>query len=1372
MNKAVPWSIKGVGFDAREAAREAARRQGMSLAEWMNSIIAERAAAAGVSVADMDGDERLEAVTARLQGMSDADRQHDDPPAAPAPSGRAAPSGRGSMGEAVAEITRRQRALENGLALPVGLRRGSRDEDLSDDERRPVHPRSRRQQPNQEFDDYRSRRDEDPYDGGRRPVHPPGHGHQPNQEFGDYRSRRDEDPYDGGRRPVHPRSRRQQPNQEFDDYRSRKRDDHKRTEREPLLEAAIKAFERRAAKTQKQAAEALDAMAQMLDAGDEQREVLEKFDKRLKGIEAGLAHRVGEAPQDVFTTLNQRLTGIEAGLARQSAEDGHQPIKGALARLEARLDSMGRSGRPASSASHPSEDQALIGRLESKLNKILAAVEAPAAATSAAPAPFMRVAPSVTSPLGRRSIGEAVAEIARRQRALDEGTAPPMAALSLPTTHTPDARSADAVASLQKDIAELDHKLDAMRRDFLAQSHSQASAEAPACNLDNLRTEISAMSETLGTLASRGSIAKLEGAIRTLTERIEASRGEGVHDHVLEPIESLVRDLRHSLAEIDPRKTIRGLEREIQVIGGKIEDLGKTGLAAAGFGRIQAQTQEIRDLLAATAASPLPVERLEKQVAALAERIERQSAATTLHEGAAVRGAADEIRALLESPARNGAMQAVEGSLDALARKLDEAIGHSKDDSHYTALSRHLDTIHDEIAARPGGGIAGAPIDVRSLEASVRALAATMEAAQEQADHTAMAALERQMGDLAQRLEHSNFGALGSLERSIGDLFAELEETRRATLETAEKAARIAARDTLQEVMASLPLPGGAPHASGELTREIADLRAMQDAADQRTHSTLNAVHETLEKVVDRLAMLEEEIAEVRPAVPSQLLAAGPAPVFAHPHRGEEDLRLDPAGSERRRASPLDPAATAPSVQGADFLLEPGTGFPGRQNRDASEPSSKVAGKKTQVASGKATAEPEIATGRSDFIAAARRAALAAQNDSAAAGTGRPPQGDGKTEQRAGLIEQARTFLAGHKRPLVLSVAALFLAVGAYAVLTMNGPSPDMSVNEAQRASGKAAARLPDTPPADAPRVGAAALAPEPASGVDTSSRPQAPQSPQPEFAPPTNVPAPAKTSQAIPGSDPIVVGTIAGHPVTSQPLLAQPAARAPVADSRPDLRPLAEAGNVAAQYELALRYTEGRGEARDAKQAAHWFEKAAAQGSAPAQYRLGSFYERGLGVPRDLAQARSLYERAALKGNARAMHNLAVLCADGGGKPDYATAASWFRKAAEFGIRDSQYNLAILLARGLGAQQNLIQSYMWFAVAAAQGDDDAGKKRDDVGTKLDAKSLATAKAIADAFHAKPLDPAANEAPALPAAPEVAPPAAPTKATKPKISQL
>jgi localization factor PodJL len=102
---------------------------------------------------------------------------------------------------------------------------------------------------------------------------------------------------------------------------------------------------------------------------------------------------------------------------------------------------------------------------------------------------------------------------------------------------------------------------------------------------------------------------------------------------------------------------------------------------------------------------------------------------------------------------------------------------------------------------------------------------------------------------------------------------------------------------------------------------------------------------------------------------------------------------------------------------------------------------------------------------------------------------------------------------------------------------------------------------------------------------------------------------------------------------------------------------------------------------------------------------------------------------------NAKSMHNLAVLYAEGiDGKPDYAAAAQWFRKAAGYGVVDSQYNLAILYARGVGVERSMAESYKWFALAAKGGDKDAGKKRDDVASRLEAQQLEAAKRAAEAF--------------------------------------
>ena len=184
-----------------------------------------------------------------------------------------------------------------------------------------------------------------------------------------------------------------------------------------------------------------------------------------------------------------------------------------------------------------------------------------------------------------------------------------------------------------------------------------------------------------------------------------------------------------------------------------------------------------------------------------------------------------------------------------------------------------------------------------------------------------------------------------------------------------------------------------------------------------------------------------------------------------------------------------------------------------------------------------------------------------------------------------------------------------------------------------------------------------------------------------------------------------------------------------------PVLRSAAMKGDPAAAYEVGSRFLEGRGVAVNFEEAAKWLGRAAQAGVVPAAFKIGSLYEKGLGVKKDLDIARRYYTLAAGHGNAAAMYNLAVLDATPGNSQNFESAAQWFRKAADHGVADSQYNLGVLYLHGSrGVEQNLVESYKWFSLAAAQGDHAAAARRDDVATRLDPTSLAAAKLETQSF--------------------------------------
>lgn len=57
MKFGVPWSVKGIRPEARETAREAARRSGMSLGDWLNTVILHQASQSGMQAPGVHDDE-------------------------------------------------------------------------------------------------------------------------------------------------------------------------------------------------------------------------------------------------------------------------------------------------------------------------------------------------------------------------------------------------------------------------------------------------------------------------------------------------------------------------------------------------------------------------------------------------------------------------------------------------------------------------------------------------------------------------------------------------------------------------------------------------------------------------------------------------------------------------------------------------------------------------------------------------------------------------------------------------------------------------------------------------------------------------------------------------------------------------------------------------------------------------------------------------------------------------------------------------------------------------------------------------------------------------------------------------------------------
>ncbi len=174
--------------------------------------------------------------------------------------------------------------------------------------------------------------------------------------------------------------------------------------------------------------------------------------------------------------------------------------------------------------------------------------------------------------------------------------------------------------------------------------------------------------------------------------------------------------------------------------------------------------------------------------------------------------------------------------------------------------------------------------------------------------------------------------------------------------------------------MQNPPAPARAGEGNSEfvaqVTHELSELRVMQDASDRRTQATLSGLHQSMEKLVAQLAALEPAghaeapPADTRPVPVAEVTRADRIPA------GAPSVRLDPPAAVRPRQADADPVPS--SADPLDSLIEPGAGRSGRAKGKAPTPELDPA-------------PAAQAEGPASFIAAARRAAQAAQASAAEA---------------------------------------------------------------------------------------------------------------------------------------------------------------------------------------------------------------------------------------------------------------------------------------------------------------------------------------------------------------------------------------------------
>lgn len=1025
-------------------------------------------------------------------------------------------------------------------------------------------------------------------------------------------------------------------------------------------------------------------------------------------------------------------------------------------------------------------------------------------------------------------------------------------------------------------------------------------SDAPGFSM--LTDRLEQISNAVNNLPESLSLRSLEDKVRTLAGAVDHfasqqdNRGSDTFGMIDDRLDEISRAIVASTVAaqantVDPELFER-IEKRIASLAQQIEEVTQDRPSGEVIDRLNMLSDRVDDLAGRANLPEQAMERLGKQIALIADKIDRAPA----------------------MPDADYIFQGLEQRFDVLSGMMERRQGDAIEQGNmlFRDLERRLDEVADRLDQRTpqvdGAGIMDA------IDARFTALAKRMETrAPDPANEAAIRGLESRLEDISSRLESSAAQVAGidpalirSLEAQVSGLSAHLSKPGTPLPEFEDISPRLneiekslagtrdsilgAAREAAESAVRTMAGSSANTAAVAGLAQDLKTLESLTRRSDERNSRTFEAIHDTLLKIVDRLGSLEtnepiEAVSElvdaaaparartVRATRTSKIAVQDPPSMdIDQPQpltgdmadldgraaaimrnelgadgdlvtHGDPDVRSEPvARSEpvtRGEPGPRSPAeaaaAAAMAALGSDAIPER-SGQPGRKTSmfgglarafkgkkqadipplpgsapnvdipsvDLDEPlDPKLANRPLEPGSGapdlnaimkrvrdergQPVRHSDTDASKSDFIAAARRAAQAAAAEAEALKRQSTMKGPVKALRIGDLLKARRKPILMGAIAIMLALAGLQLGKAFFAdpvEVAGNDAAPIIAAQPVKTAAVTTNEPKAETPAAvqDTPaRFVRQAESSEPAAKDEmpaqiASAMPPNMEAPMDDVAVPAPPPmasapsadAAAPAMDATASAVPAAAGPAASDTET-QPMAATPAtsqdttgavpptnASATTATAKIDvpanagpaaLRDAAAGGDAKALFEIGSRYAESRGVKEDMAAAAKWYEKSAELGFAPAEYRIGNFYEKGIGVARDIKKSKTWYQLAAEQGNASAMHNLAVLFAMAAdGVTDNESAAHWFQAAADVGVKDSQFNLGILAAKGVGMKQNLEESYKWFALVAKTGDKDAAAKRDEIAAALRPEQLERARAATDLWKPKPLDPASNSA--------------------------
>lgn len=865
-------------------------------------------------------------------------------------------------------------------------------------------------------------------------------------------------------------------------------------------------------------------------------------------------------------------------------------------------------------------------------------------------------------------------------------------------------------------LAMIDERLDEISRAIVASTVAAQANSVDHEAFDRIEKRIDSLARQIEEVAQDRPGNAVMDRLSTLSSRVDELAGranlpEQAMERLAKQITLIADKIDQAPAMPDADYIFHGLEQRFDVLSGMMERRQGDAIEQGNmlFRDLERRLDEVADRLDQRLAPQIDsagiMEAIDARFTALATRMETRAADPAGE--AAIRGLESRLEDI--SSRLDASAAQVAGIDPALIRSLEAQVAglsaHLSKPStplpEFEDISPRLDEIEKALAGTRdsilGAAREAAENAVRSLAGSNANASAVSGLAQ---DLKTLETLTRRSDERNSRTFEAIHDTLlkivdrlGSLETNEpSEAISELLDTRQDEVAGKRRArtAKMAVEAPSMDIDEPMPLTGDMADLDG---RAAAIMRNEEGPrSDLGTRSPAEAA-----AAAAMAALGSDSIAEKDQPAGRKSMFGGLARAF----KGRKAADLPPLAGSAPSSDiptvdldePLDPKV-------ANRPLEPGSGAP-----DLNAIMKRVRDERGQPAK---LGESDAA--KSDFIAAARRAAQAAAAEADALKRQSTVKGPVKALRIGDLLKARR-------KPILMAAAAIMLALAGLqlgkaflsdpAQVASNEAAPIVAAQPVQTASVDTASQpkteaqpaATDSAPARAVRqaeqsapatkddmVAQAALAMPSDTDAMANTAPVAEPAAAPAASTASSGPSTA-ASDAMASAAPAPVAPIATTPMdatASEPATvaggsqatntdAQPAAAneaiakdttgavapagAPAtaaaakfdipADAGPAaLRDAAAGGDAKALFEIGSRYAESRGVKEDMAAAAKWYEKSAELGFAPAEYRIGNFYEKGIGVARDIKKSKTWYQMAAEQGNASAMHNLAVLFA------------------------------------------------------------------------------------------------------------------------------